>query len=886
MKKILAILMTICLLAGALSISTSAALLSELDAVPVGTVLRVSAHKGNSTEVIKDYDNFEDGWNYAMGIAGDEDKMKENGYSRIIVDIYADWKAADDEFGSGDGFDYDTIYIPEEARVTVNLNNYTIDRDCSRSYQNGEVICIADDADVIINGGTNGGTITGGFSHYSAGGIYIKDDAKVTLNNVHVVDNISQWDGGGITVSDGSTLTMNGGSLENNTIDGPVTGYLYQPVYYGGAVYVEDATAIFDGVEFKDNNAPNDLNYGAAIYAVDSEIVINKCIFDGNGIETEKMDSTESVIHSEGSTLKVTSSTFTNNGGKNKDPVIGDELSAVFKLDESELVMDTSEFSNNSSYFIIVDEDESLVCVSNTKFLDNAAAVMYSDGDTSSDSFFNKCTFNNNVDPNGHASFYDIKTHLTFYNCSMGNSTFNVKDRIKFVNYDLETNAVLRVSALKTDGTTVVIDEYQVFDNGWNAAMELADDHDGMNANGYDRIVVDLLVDWNAIDGKFTDDFFNGDGFNEDTIYFQDGVKMTLNLNGHTINRGLKVAEENGEVIYIDENADVIINDGTITGGWSARGAGGIHIMDGAKVTLNNVNVNDNAVLGDDGAGIAVYDGAILIMNEGSVSNNRILEGTVADFGFYPYGTLYVCNATAILSNVTFDNNYARHSNTEGVAIYATGSSVTMDKCVVSNNSSTKECMAQSIIAASDSKFVITNTDFIGNAEIDERYCDSYLLELNDSILTMEGGKITGNKANELFNITDSEADIKGVSITDNASVVIYVDNDREKVNMIQCTLNNNTPTDNAADIQVETKGTLTMTDCEIGDTTFNNKDFVILNGSNFSASIFGEGSLSMIIAILSLIASGVAIFLVVYFNKKKAVPATANNAAESNDEE
>ena len=34
--------------------------------------------------------------------------------------------------------------------------------------------------------------------------------------------------------------------------------------------------------------------------------------------------------------------------------------------------------------------------------------------------------------------------------------------------------------------------------------------------------------------------------------------------------------------------------------------------------------------------------------------------------------------------------------------------------------------------------------------------------------------------------------------------------------------------------------------------------------------SIFGEGSLTMIVALLALIASGVSIFLVVYYNKKK----------------
>ena len=41
-----------------------------------------------------------------------------------------------------------------------------------------------------------------------------------------------------------------------------------------------------------------------------------------------------------------------------------------------------------------------------------------------------------------------------------------------------------------------------------------------------------------------------------------------------------------------------------------------------------------------------------------------------------------------------------------------------------------------------------------------------------------------------------------------------------------------------------------------------------------------------MIVCILALVTSGVSIFLVVYYNKKKAVPAIANNAAETTDEE
>ena len=58
--------------------------------------------------------------------------------------------------------------------------------------------------------------------------------------------------------------------------------------------------------------------------------------------------------------------------------------------------------------------------------------------------------------------------------------------------------------------------------------------------------------------------------------------------------------------------------------------------------------------------------------------------------------------------------------------------------------------------------------------------------------------------------------------------------------------------------------------------------EIVDTDAENGAASIFGEGSLALIVAFLSLIASGVAIFLVVYYNKKKAAPVAANGVAET----
>ena len=123
-----------------------------------------------------------------------------------------------------------------------------------------------------------------------------------------------------------------------------------------------------------------------------------------------------------------------------------------------------------------------------------------------------------------------------------------------------EEGTVLRVSALKKDNTTEVVNNYTVFEEGWNAAMELAINSKEMNENNYARVIVDIYADWNAVDGEFTKDFINGPGFDYDTIYFADDVKMTLDLNGFTIDRGLTSAELNGEVIFINDDANVTIN--------------------------------------------------------------------------------------------------------------------------------------------------------------------------------------------------------------------------------------------------------------------------------------------------------------------------------------
>ena len=221
------------------------------------------------------------------------------------------------------------------------------------------------------------------------------------------------------------------------------------------------------------------------------------------------------------------------------------------------------------------------------------------------------------------------------------------------------------------------VEEYSVFHEGWTAAIQKS-----MDGN-YKNVTVTLKKDWLSEDGQFTPDFRNKDGFDYDAINFPGGSHITLDLNGFKIDRQLESWEYNGEVMSIDESANVIIKNGTITGGFSGNGAGGIHIY-GGNVTLENVKVTGNKVDDDDGAGIALLSGT-LVMKGGSISDN---EGTVTGANVLG-GGLVVYGGEATLNDVTISGNYI-HGGTRakncGAGVCVVEGTANLNNCTIENN--------------------------------------------------------------------------------------------------------------------------------------------------------------------------------------------------------
>ena len=467
---------------------------------------------------------------------------------------------------------------------------------------------------------------------------------------------------------------------------------------------------------------------------------------------------------------------------------------------------------------------------------------------------------------------------------------------------------VLRVSALtKTDSNTSktqVLEDFESFQDGWNYAMKIAGDDDTMYDNKYERIVVDIYTDWNAKNGRFTEESWNGKGFRNDTIFVPADAKVTLNLNGHTINRGLTDDIDDGEVMFINDDADIIINNGTIKGGYSNSEGGGLYI-EGATVTLNNVNITGNKVEDDDGAGIAAYGDTTLIINGGSISDNLVYRSWVDDlYG----GAIYIENSTAFLTGVTIKGNAPDASSNwlYGAVIYSKNSLIKIINCTVQENGlpeydGVAHGDVNTIIYADESTIVIENTDFIDNGHKSiKRFGQKYktspipnaLLHATDSYLTLTGGNFTGNDMAFLFRLSDTTAYVEEVDFTDNDAYALYTNNDSSTPSVFtNCKFGARKPFNDSFEFDFQFKDDesgVTFEDCTFNNSTFNDKNAATFFGGNVSntaGSIFGEGSLTMIVAILALVASAVSILLIVNMNKK-LVPVTANSTAENADEE
>ncbi|SEF47344.1 Lipase (class 3) [Eubacterium ruminantium] len=247
--------------------------------------------------------------------------ISKNKDKTIRIDMLTDWNAA--ENGREDDFD-EALIIPSDSFVTLNMHGHVFNRNNGwndDSSYSGEMIRVESGATLTINGSsdeteknmqhenvavytsanegskatgritTTGGTITGGVSTRGAGGIYVKSEAIVNLNDVTIAGCCSR-DSAGTNNGFGGGIWLCGEEIGLRMKDSRIVGCLSDDEGGGICVYDSNIVSIeLNNTIIEENYASNNgggicvNNDNIHINAINnSSLSNNKSGYDGGGL--------------------------------------------------------------------------------------------------------------------------------------------------------------------------------------------------------------------------------------------------------------------------------------------------------------------------------------------------------------------------------------------------------------------------------------------------------------------------------------------------------------------------------------------------------------------------------------------------------------------------
>ena len=151
-------------------------------------------------------------------------------------------------------------------------------------------------------------------------------------------------------------------------------------------------------------------------------------------------------------------------------------------------------------------------------------------------------------------------------------------------------------------------------------------------------------------DASFTLDQDYVGGNTDEALVIPANKDFTLNMNGHTINRGLTLeeAQTDGYVIKVENGATLTINGGTLTGGRNNGNGGGIY--NAGTLIINGTTIRDNYVTGNGGG---IYNAGTLNMADVTITGNIGNDKRCKGMGVYAEGS----STVSMQGNVQIKNN-------------------------------------------------------------------------------------------------------------------------------------------------------------------------------------------------------------------------------------
>ena len=287
----------------------------------------------------------------------------------------------------------------------------------------------------------------------------------------------------------------------------------------------------------------------------------------------------------------------------------------------------------------------------------------------------------------------------------------------------------------------------------WTALQNKIND-----AKDGDTIVLDM--DYNAVNG--------------DTMLIVEGKSITLDLNGHTLDRNLTAPDADGHAIIVRSGASLdLINssdkEAVITGGFANNGGA---VNNKGTLWVKNVHFRNNHASYTNGEAIgrggAIYNEGTLTMRDCVIGGDSYEDSCSASDG----GAIFNNKAgEASLREVVIRNNVSVNHSGGGIVNYGW---VYLDECDLSHNRS-NSANGGAVWNSEAGEMIIFGSKIEGNTA--DKGCGGGIC--NTGTMTLRGVSeytcaITENSANDaggIYNDSKATLQIEGISVTNNTSV-------------------------------------------------------------------------------------------------------------------
>ena len=520
----------------------------------------------------------------------------------------------------------------------------------------------------------NGGNITGNHSDDRGGAIYTESQAGIVINGGKITNNTAEQ-GGAIAFKAAASAIFNKGEVSGNSAT-EYGGAFY--CYDGGFVIIDGSTVVsnntapYGGCAYVDGMSSdlyfysgyienNTADYGGGIYACGHFVMGGSEAYLRNNVA--RCDGGGVYALGEYGASRINYGNITGNKARNGAGIYwdGDGDYDYCVLDNVNITGNEASVRGGGVYVA----DERTVYVGGRTVIKDNTSYLGTDN-------LNLCGDDSAI-THGVKNYYGLSlaegSEIGVRAERIQNERIIVskeggfgKDCVNYFFADDKTTALnsvedsdyngYRISLIeKYDGEMLVEVEgggaksFTDFGKGWGYALEQSLEN---------PTTVTLGADWIARDGKFFCVDEDGDeyGSNNGYLYINDNHILTIDLNGHKIDRNLSEPTKDGVVFWLyDYDAKLTIKDslggGKITGA-NNTGKGGAFFVERGSLFIEGGEITGNTA--NNGAGIYWESQNILFVSDCEITGNT---ATVNGGGIYgtDWGDMYFGGLLTIKNN-------------------------------------------------------------------------------------------------------------------------------------------------------------------------------------------------------------------------------------------